>query len=204
MIVLSLINQPNFVFIANEIPKTIFQLVEITNNQFHFTVVNFCFFGFLIVNELSRDSNRTAQYKKLITYEQKLNQQGATIADINFKTAKQLNYFRSILLNKIKWRNRYQYISLMSEFIEEQILVEQYINRFFDIEKKCQTILVNLEQDSDKIENLSKVSDEFSQLLQEASLDCQNFKSNGNSDNETTISLKKNVHRILLKLQKNI
>ena len=40
MIVLSLINQPNFMFIANEIPKTIFQLVEITNNQFHFTVVN--------------------------------------------------------------------------------------------------------------------------------------------------------------------
>lgn len=90
----------------------------------------------------------------------------------------------------------------MHDFMDDQMSVEEYIYQFFELEKECKEILIRSEQNIDKIEQLNEVSDEFSQLLQEAYTDCQNFKSTINPQNKSSTLLKENVHRILSNLQK--
>lgn len=195
------INEISSISIANENSNIFFKAIEIIITQFHITGVSLCLFGFCIVSITSRESSRISRYKNFIKYEQAFQAQGRTLADFDPRLGRQLDQYRLTLLSQIKWSNKYKYISLMSDFVEDQILVEQYIKGFDKLEKECQTILISFEQDSDKIEKLSNVSREFSQLLQQAYIDCQNFESNINSKNSTTL-LKKKAHYILLKLQK--
>jgi len=195
------INEISSISIANENSNIFFKAIEIIITQFHITGLNLCLFGLCIVSILSRESYTISRYKDFIKYEQAFQAQGRTLADFDPRLGRQLDQYRVTLLNQIKWSNKYKYISLMSDFVEDQILVEQYIKEFDKLEKECQTILITLEQDSDKIEKLSNVSSKFSQLLQQAYIDCQNFESNIHSQNSTTL-LKKKVHHILLKLRK--
>lgn len=188
--------------IANANPDIFTTMLDITINQLHITVVNLCLLGFCISRLLSRESERIEKYKTYILYEQRLNQKGKTLSDISHRAAKLLNLYRSMLLNQIKLRNKFRYISLMHDFMDDQMSVEEYIYQFFELEKECKEILIRSEQNIDKIEQLNEVPDEFSQLLQEAYTDCQNFKSTINPQNKSSTLLKENVHRILSKLQK--
>lgn len=186
--------------------KNLSQAVEIMNNQLDLTITlpQICFTVFIIIAASTKDSEKVSRYKRLIKMDQKLKNEGSTLAKFSLELAKRLQIHRTSLLNQIKWKNRYQYISLMSDFIDDKIVVEQYISQFFDIEEKCATILLSLEKDSDKIENLNEPSKEFCQLLEKAYIDCQNFQSDVNLDGRASIFLRESARQTLLKLKKTI
>ena len=87
-------------------------------------------------------------YLKLFDYKQKLEK---TSEYLSLEKEKELINYQSQISDHFRWEQKNNFIEVMVHFLEDMIDLDQYINRFYEIDSQIEESEVKLESDFEKL-----------------------------------------------------
>lgn len=121
--------------------------------------------------------NKT-KYLKLFQYKNRLKKEGKSLSKENFEEYLNLLTYEVLILDHLRWEQRNRYFSLMKNFIDKKIDVDEYISQLFELKDETQKVTEELEADFEKLKDFepNPFSKRFSKFPAELSSDCEVFE----------------------------
>jgi len=162
----------------------------------------------IILNQCNpnRKKRRHTKYLTCLDYETRLKKLGRSLVEVDEGGYSFFLKYRIEIFESIQWTNKSEYISLLTEFVEEEISEEQYFKKLYSIQKKFHRDLVELEMNLDRISRfkLDAAPRKFYRLIEQLYRDYRNFNNLKLTlpEKKASFKLKKDAKFILLQLKR--